>query len=59
MRLEEQQKQLMNDPMTQSNRAAAMAALQPPTHKGNPGGPRPPSAILRQGNPQMVAPQPS
>lgn len=52
-RLEEQQKQLMNDPMTQSNRVAAMAALQPPKAG------RPTSAILRQGNPQMVAPQPS
>uniref|UniRef100_A0A336N0C3 CSON009847 protein n=1 Tax=Culicoides sonorensis TaxID=179676 RepID=A0A336N0C3_CULSO len=58
LRLEEQQKQLMNDPMTQSNRAAATAALQQHNAKGG-SGTRPPSAILRQGNPQMVAPQPS
>uniref|UniRef100_A0A336LG53 CSON012922 protein n=1 Tax=Culicoides sonorensis TaxID=179676 RepID=A0A336LG53_CULSO len=34
LRLEEQQKQLMNDPMTQSNRAAATAALQQHNAKG-------------------------
>lgn len=51
-RLEEQQKELLNNPMTQSNRAAAIAVLQ--QHQRG----KPATAVIRQTNPQtLVAPQ--